>query len=193
VSIVRRTLGSKGHRHKSILGIDKGKTVVNPSPAVVNAEIDSMSIEATIAEYRRFAVGVLTELGLPSDWPSLLGHFDDNELSPEWYARKILFWAQSLEGHLANQNAKETAFAALRLQSAVERFRISQIEHAAIVGALIIKPKYIKYSDADKLEWERLYKALMVTKFRPAARDIAELTGDDSESIRKHLAKLGKK
>jgi hypothetical protein len=76
-------------------------------------------VSATIAEYRMFAADILTDLGLPSDWPSLLGHFDDNKFEPEWYARKMLFCVKFLEEHLANQNAERAAFAALRLQNAM--------------------------------------------------------------------------
>jgi hypothetical protein len=134
VKAKKRPLGTSDHKRESILGSDKGKTTVNPQPAGITAEVDSMRIEATIEEYRKFAVDILKNLGLPSDWPSLLGHFDDNALEPEWYARKMLFWTKSLEEHLANQNAGGAALAAMRLQSAIGQFLVSRMEYAVLAG-----------------------------------------------------------
>jgi len=134
VKAKKRPLGTSDHKRESILGSDKGKTTANPQPAGITAEIDSMRIEATIEEYRKFAIDILKDLGLPSDWPSLLGHFDDNALEPEWYARKMLFWTKSLEEHVGNQNAGGAALAAMRLQSAIGQFLVCRMEHAVLAG-----------------------------------------------------------
>jgi hypothetical protein len=133
----KRTIGTSRHKRESILGLDKGMTADSPQSALINAEINTPHIEATIAEYRKFAADMLRDFGLPS----LLGYSDDNKLVPEWYARKMLFYVKSLEEELMNQNAEGAVYAALRLQSALAQLLASRMEHAAQGGNfLLTKP-----------------------------------------------------
>ncbi len=193
----KRPIGILDHESESKLRIEKGMTAANPQSALINAETDTPRIRATIAEYRKFATDILTDLGLPTDWPSLLGHFDDNKLEPEWYARKMLFLAKSLEEHLVNQNAEGAAFAALRLQSAMAQLLVSRMEHAALSGNLLLTTpkKEVRNSQPRKQDWERRAADLR-QKGKISAREIARIiateTGGEESAIRAHLGKLAK-
>ena len=194
----KRPIGILGHESESKLRIEKGKKAVNPQPTLINVDLDSRRIGATIAEYRKFAADILNDLGLPNDWPSLLGHFDDNKFEPEWYARKMLSLVKSLEEHLESQNAEGAAFAALRLQSAMAQLLVSRMEHAALSGDLLLTTpkKEVRNSQSRKQDWERRAADLRQkgkTSARQIARIIAVETGGEESAIRSYLDTLVKR
>ncbi len=121
-------------------------------------------------------------------------------LEPESAAADVLFYVNSCRRHIANGNATDAVWCALRAQSAADDIFVALNEENILVGRAQIGngKKAQRYTDEDKARWEALARDYFERNPRAgrsaAVRFVREETGlpeKAEDSIRKHLTEAG--
>ena len=114
------------------------------------------------------------------------------ELTPEWHAAHILFYAHATRQHIEAGDAKMATWTAMRLQDQADQLVIRAIELQTRMGMrLLANASRPKYTPEEKQAWTRMADAIKAQHPAKSVRNIATIIaqrlGVPAESIRQHL------